>query len=348
MQHQIADPEHQQMIVAAFEHPAGWQAQSQVLWNYQNSSQPALVYAAVFNPHGSEAFEFLPVEACYWLEPYDGFQPAGQQRFGLTLLPPMPAVEMMTRWLVPKYRHNRQQLQVVDVQPMPQLAQMIKASELQSLPTEGVGARIRYLENGQAFEEEFYACRYQFPPTYGSIVQHNWGLMRVFAFRTFQGQLDAMRQTFWEIASSLFYNPQWQELFNQVAQQLHGQFVGQIQAGYDKLRAEANFHQQLTAYYQATRDRQNASVAHSIAQQQAQNALRTGSSYSAQEALGDAALLNRTAYHDPNRQQGNYHYDYGNHDWVWTDGQGNFFYTNNPNEDPNLGSNRTWSLAKKA
>jgi hypothetical protein len=172
--------------------------------------------------------------------------------------------------------------------------------------------------------------------------------MRVFAFRTFQGQLDAMRQTFWEIASSLFYNPQWQELFNQVAQQLHGQFIGQIQGGYDKLRAEANFQQQLTAYYQATRDRQNASVAHSIAQQQAQNALRTSSSYSAQEALGDAALLNRTAYHDPNSQQGNYHYDYGNHDWVWTDGQGNFFYTNNPNEDPNLGSNRTWSLAKKA
>lgn len=347
MHYQITDPMYQQMIVAAFDHPPSWQAQSNVVWNYQNSSQPALVYAATYNPQGPEAVEFLPVESCYWLEPNYGMQPVGSQRFGLTLLPPMAAAEMMTRWLIPKYRSNRQGLQILTVQPIPQLAQLINAVELQTLPTEGVGARISYHENGYPFDEEFYACRYQFPPHYGATVQHNWGLVRVFAFRTLQGQLDQQRQTFWQIASSLFYNPQWQELFTQVTQQLHGQFVGQIQAGYDKLRAEANFQQQLTAYYQSTRDHQNAAIDQSIAAQQRQNAARSHSGYSAQDAYGDAAFANRTAYEDPNSQAGNYHYDTGNHDWVWTDGQGNFYGTNNPNEDPNRGSDRSWTLAKK-
>lgn len=347
MQYPITDQVHQGMIVAAFEHPPTWQAQSNVVWNFQNTSQPVFVYAATWNPNGAEAFEFLPVEACYWLEPNYGFQAVGQQRFGLTLLPPMPVTEMMTRWLIPKYRNNRQNLRVVDVQPLLHLAQMLNALELQTMQTEGASARIEYLENGHRFEEEFYACRYQFPPVYGAVTQQNWGLVRVFCFRTAYGQLDAQRKTFWNIATSLFHNPQWQELFQQITQQLHGQFMGQIQAGYDKLRSEAQFQQQLTAYYQAQRDRQNANIAWGIERQQQVNAGRNNSGYSAQDAWGDAALLNRTAYEDPNSQQGNYHYDDGQHDWVWTDGQGNFIPSNDPNYDPNPGSDRTWSLAKK-
>lgn len=348
MLYQIIDPTQQGMIVAAFDQPQGWQAQSNVLWNYQNSSQPVTVYAATWNPNGAEAFEFLPVEACCWLEPNYGFQAVGQQRYGLTLLPPMPATEVMTRWLLPKYRSNHQQVRVLDVQPVPNLAQTLNAVELQTMPTEGVSARLTYTIQGYALEEEFYACRYQFPPTYGATMQQNWGLVRVFCFRTAQGQLDKQRQRFWTIATSLFYNPQWQTLFTQITQQLHGQFVGQIQAGYDKLRAEAQFQQQLAAYYQSQRDQQNANIAWGIEQQKQRNADRSHSGYSAQDALGDAAFLNRSAYEDPNSQQGNYYYDYGQHDWVWTDGQGNFIPSNDPNFDPNPGSHRTWTLAKRA
>jgi hypothetical protein len=32
---------------------------------------------------------------------------------------------------------------------------------------------------------------------------------------------------------------------------------------------------------------------------------------------------------------------------VWTDGQGGWIPTDDPNLDPNVGSNRTWTLAKK-
>jgi len=348
MQYRILDPAHQGMPVAAFEHPETWQGQSNVAWNFQNTSQPATVYAVTYEASSAASLEFLPVEACYWLEPNHGFQAIGQQRFGVTLLPPTPAPDVITRWLIPKYRGNRQNLQLVGVQPVPNLAQLLNAVELQTLPTEGVRARITYLENGLAFTEEFYACRYAFPPTYGAITQQNWGLVRPFCYRAPSEQFEALQQTFWSIAVSLFYNAQWQQLFQQITQQLNGQFVGAIQAGYDKLRSEAQFQQQLTSYYQSQRDQQSASVAASVERQHQLNDARTNSGYSAQAAWGDAALSNRTAYEDPSNAAGNYHYDHGQHQWVWTDSQGNFIPSNDANFDPNLGSDRTWTLAKKA
>ena len=46
--------------------------------------------------------------------------------------------------------------------------------------------------------------------------------------------------------------------------------------------------------------------------------------------------------------EGNYWYDQGNHEYVWTDGQGGFIPTNDANLDPNIGSDRSWRLADRA
>lgn len=347
MQHNILDPTHQGMIVGAFEHPPEWRAQSNVVWNFQNTSHPVVVYAAAFNPGGTESFEFLPVEACCWLEPHYGFDPVGSQKFGLTLLPPRSSVETLTQWLIPKYRGNRGNLRLVDARVIPDLARMLQATELQSIPNEGVSAKIEYQEHQTVFEEEFYACRYQFPPNYGQITQQNWGLTRVFCFRAERGKLDAAKPTFWRIAGSLYNNPQWQDLFQQVTRRLNGQFEQAIQAGYDKLRSEAQFQQQLTTYYQQQRDQQNANLAWGIERQHQQNIDRSAGGYSAQDGWSDAALMGRTAYEDPQSREGNFHYESGNYQYVWTDGQGGWQPTNDPNFDPNIGSNASWTLAKK-
>jgi hypothetical protein len=81
--HQIVDAEHGGMVVAAFDHPAGWQAQSRVVWNYQNSAAPVWLYAATFDPNGPSAVEFLSPEGFFWLEPNTGLVPVGQNRYGL-------------------------------------------------------------------------------------------------------------------------------------------------------------------------------------------------------------------------------------------------------------------------
>jgi hypothetical protein len=70
-------------------------------------------------------------------------------------------------------------------------------------------------------------------------------------------------------------------------------------------------------------------------------------SYTAGDAYADAAFSNRTAYEDPNSQYGNYYYYSGTDRYVWTDGQGEFKSSNDPNYNPNIGSSRNWTEAKK-
>jgi hypothetical protein len=88
--HHIVDPQHQGMVVTTFEHPHDWPARSVVVWNFQDATLPVQIYASTFSPDGTEAVEFLPTEACFWLTP--DLQPVPWQRsLGATCLPPMGA-----------------------------------------------------------------------------------------------------------------------------------------------------------------------------------------------------------------------------------------------------------------
>ena len=131
------------------------------------------------------------------------------------------------------------------------LAQRLNAVELRDLDNDGVMARIEYEEQGRTVAEELYSCRYLFAPIPGPVTQQNWGFTRTFSFRADPDRLDARRSSYLHIAASLFYNEQWTTLSQQIVQQLNGQFVQGIQAGYDKLRSEAQFQQQLSGFYQS-------------------------------------------------------------------------------------------------
>ena len=229
---------------------------------------------------------------------------------------------------------------------MPNLPQILGDPDLQRLPSESVVVRFEYQENGRAFEEEFCGIKTQNQAQGGTSVQINWGFARLFSFRAEKGKLDAQRNLFWQIARSVQNNPQWQQLFNQTVQQLNGQFNQHIQGVYAKLQGEAQYQQQLTSYYQQQRDQQNANINWGIERQNQINAERSHTGYSAQDAWGDA-LMNRTAYQDPQSAEGNYHYVEGNPQYVWTDGQDRWEASDDPLYDPNIGSNRNWTLAKK-
>ncbi|BCM90864.1 hypothetical protein IAD21_02726 [Abditibacteriota bacterium] len=328
---QIVDGQ-QNLIFGTFEHPQGWQVNSQIIWNYQNSSQPATVYVGAYDPASGEGFEFLPTAGCYWLEPNYGFETIGQQKYGLTLMPPMSAPDALVKIVVTGIRGNRQNLRIIGAKPVPNLAQSVNAEELRSLPTEGVAVRIQYDEGGRTWEEDFYACRYQLPPNGGQL---NWGLTRVFCFRAAQGTVDSKGPMFWRIASSLRQNPQWGQLFSQVAQSgnaQHRQFV----AGEMNRHAQERIDQQRFSQY--------ADWSANL-QQQTFNE-RWASDQRHQAGMGEV-LGGYTGYQDPNSNYGNIHQDYSNSQYVWTDGQGNWQYSNDPNFDPNIGADRYWYRANR-
>jgi hypothetical protein len=115
----------------------------------------------VFNPNGAESLEFLPTEAFYWLEPNYGFDMVGQSKRGMVYMPPMDAANAMVRNVIHKYRGNRQNLQIISVNQIPNLPQILNDPELIQSPSESVLVRIEYDENRCRFEEEFYGVKQQ-------------------------------------------------------------------------------------------------------------------------------------------------------------------------------------------
>lgn len=328
---QIVDRQ-QNMVFGSFEHPQGWQVNSQIVWNYENNSQPATVYVGTFDPASGEGFEFLPMAGCYWLEPNFGVGAVGQQRYGLTLMPPMSAPDALIKIVISGVRGNRQNLRIVQAAPVPNLAQSVGADEVNGIPNEGVAVRIQYEENGRAWEEDFYACRYQLPFNGGQL---NWGLARVFCFRAAQGTIESKGQMFWNIACSLRKNPQWMQVFSQVAQGgnvRHQQFV----AGEMNRFAQERQDQQRFSQY----NEWSANL-----QQQTFNQ-RWAADERHQAGMGEV-LGGYTGYRDPNSMYGNIHQDYSNSQYVWTDGQGNWQNSDDPNFDPNIGADRYWYRANR-
>jgi hypothetical protein len=346
-QHQIIDSLHQKTIVSVLALPRGWQANSRVDWNFQNTSLPVRIYAAVFNPNGAESLEFLPTEAFYWLEPNYGFDTVGQSKHGLIYMPPMDAANAMVRNVIHKYRGNRQNLHIISVNQYPNLPQILNDPELMKPPSESVVVRIEYDEDGRRFEEEFYGIKQQNKAQGGAIMQINWGFARLFCCRTQKGNLDAQRNVFMQIAGSVRNNPQWQQLYQQIVGQLNNQFQQHIQGVYAKLQSEAQFQQQLTAYNQQVRDQQNADVSWKIEMDKRRREEPNQSALTPQERWRNE-LGGATAYHDPDSSEGNHYHHYGHEQNVWMNERREVFSTDNPLDDPNVGSTHTWQRLKEA
>lgn len=340
-QYQVTDEQNGRLVVSTFAHPSGWQARSQVFWNMQHTNLPALVYAATFNPNGAECFEFLPTQAFFWLEGDYGIVPIGQNAHGLVRMPPRPAPDALANLVIPQLRGDRQNLRIVGAHPVANLWQATNDPPPQ-VQSEGVVARVEYEEQGLAFEEEFYGMCAWVPATGGAL---NWGFGRLFCFRAERGQLDHVRQTFWQIAGSLRPNPRWGQLYDQIAQQLMSGVVVHNKAVVRGIYALSEIGRRNMAYNEQLRNQRTAEVNASIERQRQQNHERSQHTYTAHDAFADA-LGGQTPYHDPNSAAGNYHYESGYPQYLWTDNQGNFYPTNDPMDNPNQHQNGYWVEAK--
>ncbi|HEX8179417.1 MAG TPA: hypothetical protein VF525_07730 [Pyrinomonadaceae bacterium] len=340
--YQVMDEQQGGLVVSTFMHPCGWRAGSQVMWNTQHTNLPVLVHAATFNPNGMEAFEFLPTQAFYWLAGDYGQVPIGQNAHGLVRMPPRPAPDALATLVIPYFRGDRANLRVVGVQPVANLWQVFNDPPPQQ--GESLMAYVEYVEQGRAIEEEFYGV-YEWVPTQSGAL--NWGFGRLICFRAERGRLDDLRETFWQIAGSLQPNPQWRARCQQITQQLQAGFDAYIGGIKRKLDAEKEFGRRIIAYNDQLIQQRNDQVDASIARQRQLNHERAAYNYTAQDAFNDA-LIGRTAYIDPNSASGNYHYEHdGNNTYVYTDGQGNWYSTPDPLDNPNDHRNGNWTLARQ-
>lgn len=338
--HQVIDRQHNNVVASVFEYPTGWQVRSEVVWKFENMSFPMIAYAQAYDPAGGEMFEFLPQESFAWVVPDYGYGRPGQPSMGQTLMPPMPAVEALTRWIVPKYRSNRPGLQITAAGQVAQLAQRINL-DVKGMPAEEAAVRLEYSENGKLFEEEIYGVKVtQDVPYYGpmgAMTQTNWGFLRLFAFRAGKGQLDSYRERFWHMAASLRANPLWEQLYNQVLQQLQVQFNNYIQMGYNQIQAAGQLSRAISANNDAwlrSFEQQRQAAARSS------HSSSSGSGRSSNEKFSDYIRGVETV-HDPyygeSQQDANYQYH-------WTDSSGNYQHSDDPFFNPNIGATVHWTL----
>src|SRR5882672_2846921 len=248
--HQVIDRQHGNVVAAVFEHPAGWQAQSSVGWNFQNVSFPVLTWGRVAAPAGPDAVEFLPSEAFYWLEPNYGMCQPGVNQMGQTCMPLLSAAEAFKRWILPKYRGKCRNLQIVSMEPAPQLVQGVAAGP-GNPPPEGIRATIEYDEPGGRIEESVFGLKVvQNVPYYGPqgmMMQTNWGFTTLYSFRGAKGTLRTREDCNNRIARSVRVNPLWEQLGAQVLRRLQAQFEQHIAAGYSQIQAAAQLSRQISA-----------------------------------------------------------------------------------------------------
>lgn len=339
--HQVLDRRHQGMVAAVFEHPSDWQTRSDVVWNFQNVSVPVVAWAEAADAGSGEQIAFLPGESFCWLEPNYGMTQPGQFALGQTHLPPMPAAEALTRWLIPKYHSRTPGLQLRSAGPGSDILPLL-AFESGSLPAEGVRARLTYAEQGRTFDEEWLGIVVSQQVPYhgpmGTTMQTNWGFARALRYRAPSGSLDTRLPLFHRIAASLRVNPRWEQLCAGINQQLQQQFNAYIQAGYSQIQAAGQLSQAISANNDAMLrgfEQQRQAAAHS-------SRPGAGTSRSANDAFSDYIRGVETVqdpYQGTSQQDANFQYH-------WTDGFGNYHHSNDPFFNPNQESNQSWTLMK--
>jgi hypothetical protein len=217
--------------------PAGWQTQGGCTWHLDNPGLPAQIAFRVYNPQGAECFEILPNLNFIWNNNPLGriFAPPGTRHFGAEVRPPVNISDAFCGVLLPRYRGFAQNLEVLNITPLPDLPRLVKSDApiTPGASAEGGKARIRYTWQNVSYEEELYAVveifRAQTGTPFNPAELLIWFIDYIFTFRAAAGRLDATADIFSAMLQSFKPNPNWYAAFKTVAQSLAQQQINRIQ-----------------------------------------------------------------------------------------------------------------------
>lgn len=316
--------------------PASWEFQGGIHWLMNNPGMPAVLSCCAYNPHGLEAFEIFPNISCYWTNNpmVLGMFPVGSLYFGNEVRPPAPALQVLHEMVIPRYRGRIPGLRAVAQEHLPDLPRALRAGTPGDpsgiTDADGARVRIRYRYGEHEVEEDVYGVveitRVGLPTMFGVHEMIFWMADYLFSFRALAGQLDSLSDTFTSIVRSFRLNPQWYGRYMQVSQfliqnqiqQIHN--VGQLSRIISQTSSQIS-DMMMESYYrrQDTMDR--------LATQFSQTIRGVDEYYDS--FAGQGVEL-----------PGGYRYAWGN-------ALGEYIVTDDPNFNPNLGSNLTWERMER-
>ncbi len=311
--------------------PSDWKFEGGIEWIFDNPGAPAVSSFRVQEPNGKAQLQLLPAQSFFSTEDPTvlNYFPVGSKYYGNEVRP-YPALgpsETLKQIIIPRFRGNVTNYQIVSEQSLPEVADLLRAG-LPAQPnttTEAAKIRIEYEQNGKVIEEEIY-CVIETATfkTYYPIITYNntlWMADYLFSFETEKGGFDSQYKLFQTMMYSFRLNPQWFNKYVQLIDYLVQQQITIIQ-DWGKL----------SEYISQTSDEISDMVWQSYNNRNAAN--------DEMAAEFSNYLMGTDTYYDPIGQS-TVKLPSGYND-AWVNGLGEYILSDNVNYNPNIGSGQNW------
>jgi hypothetical protein len=260
--------------------------------------------------------------------------PAGSRYFGNEVRSPLDSLAALKNIILPRFRRNFINLKITNEQKLPELARALGAGK-QSQPgiissADSAKIRIEYSRGGATLEEEIYGVveliSFPIQTMYGMATNTIWFVDYLFSFKAEKGKLDSQAKLFQTIAYSFRLNPLWFSKYNQVIEQLARMQIQRIQSIGQLSRIISQTSNEISQMMMDSYN-QRQKVNDGISENFSQYIRGVESYYNPIE--GKSVEL-------PSGYQN-----------VWTNSLGEYILSDNPNFNPNVGSNLNWQNMKK-
>jgi hypothetical protein len=205
--------------------PSDWRFAGGVTWDTQRFPADALTSYTVTSPDGAAVFQQFPHVTLFWAE-----DPTLQQSYaqnGFEVSPPVSAEQALRELYLPNYRPEASGAEIIETQPLPELAQQVLAWQQAvlnifysisppnfqyELRVDAARAKYRYTVAGKPMVEDAtvaitYFIAYM-PSLYGTVPAITWSTAPT-SFRAPAADMDRRLEAFRLIAASHRPNFEW-------------------------------------------------------------------------------------------------------------------------------------------
>jgi hypothetical protein len=317
--------------------PSDWAFKGGIQWILDNPAMPAVTSFCVYNPKGLAEFEVFANKCFFWTNNIQllSMFPPGSKYFGSTVMQPVTAQYALRNMILPAARGNTTGRKVLKDENLPELPLALGAGKqaqagFGSSGATGAKLRVSYVKDGKEMEEEFYAVveSMSFPikSMYGTFYNTIWYIDYVFSYKAEKGKLESNTKLFQTITSSIRVNPKWYAKYSNVIEYLAQQQITRI-------KSVGEFSRMLSR------------MSDQISDEKMQQFKASGDVYDKVAQKFSDNTLGIDRYFDPHEGREVELPSGYNH--AWSNNNGEYIVSDNPNYNPNVGSNLDWRLLEK-
>lgn len=311
--------------------PSDWKFEGGMQWILDNPAMPSVTAFRVLNPKGDEQFEVFPNHCFFWSTNLQLLRmfPPGSKYFGSIVKRPVSAQNALRNIILSEQRNGFSDMKVIKDESVPELPKALGAGkQAQGIGTsEATGAKLRviYTKDGITMEEEFYAVveSFSFPvqSMYGTSYNTIWYIDYIFSFKAEKGKLESNTKIFQTITSSFKINPHWYAKYSNVIEYMAQQKISQI-------KSVGEFSRMLSR------------MSDQVSEEKMQQFKARGDVYDEVSQKFSDNTLGIDRYINPHEEKEVELPSGYNH--AWCNNNGEYILSDDPNFNPNEGSNLHW------